>query len=66
MIKVEYERFNMPLHVIASLPVTDAKAAIESINRYRYICAAERVAKRKRSLYQSEYMRKRRQKEDEE
>ena len=59
MIKIEYERFNMPLHVIASLPVTDAKAAIESINRYRYICAAERVAKRKRSAYNAEWKRRR-------
>ena len=58
--KLGYERLVLPSSVVATLPVTDVAAVVDAINRYRSLCAADVAAKRKRSAYQSEYMRKRR------
>lgn len=58
--KIGYERLVLSASVVASLPVTDVVAVVDAINKYRSLCAADVAAKRKRSLYQSEYMRKRR------
>lgn len=57
--KVGYERLVLPSSVVATLPVTDVAAVVDAINRYRSLCAAERVAKRKKSFYNAEWKRRR-------